>query len=102
LVGLAIALLGIGTFVLGGPANKWMFYNNLLAVLAMLVLLAVVLVPKFSRFLVIPNHRVLAAGTLIFALEVLYTNLGTLRRVPSRPGRFPCGLSLLSRTECAA
>jgi sigma-B regulation protein RsbU (phosphoserine phosphatase) len=68
----------MGTFVLGGPANKWMFYNNLLAVLAMLALLAVVLVPKFSRFLVIPNHRVLAAGTLIFALEALYTNLGTV------------------------
>jgi phosphoserine phosphatase RsbU/P len=77
-VGLAISLLGIGTFVLGGPADKWMFYNNLLAVLAMLVLLAVVLVPKFSKFLVILNHRVLAAGTLIFALEVLYTNLGTV------------------------
>jgi phosphoserine phosphatase RsbU/P len=76
-VGLAIALVGIGTFVLGGPADKWMFYNNLLAVLAMPVLLAVVLVPKFS-FLVISNHRVLAAGTLIFALEVLYTNLGTV------------------------
>jgi hypothetical protein len=36
--------VGIGTFVLGGPADKWMFYNNLLAVLAMLVLLGVVLV----------------------------------------------------------
>ncbi len=77
-VGLAIALVGIATFVLGGPANKWMFYNNLLAVFAMLVLLAVVLVPKFSRYLVILNHRVLEAGTLIFALEVLYTNLGTV------------------------
>jgi len=77
-VGIAIALVGIGTFVLGGPANKWMFYNNLLAVLAMLVLLAVVLVPKLSKFLVILNHRVLAAGTLIFALDVLYTNLGTV------------------------
>ena len=77
-VGSAIALMGIGTFVLGGPADKWMFYNNLLAVLSMLVLLGVVLVPKFSRFLVISNHRVLAAGTLIFALEVAYTNLGTV------------------------
>jgi hypothetical protein len=48
-----------------------MFYNNLLAVLVMLVLLAVVLVPKFSKFLVILNHRVLAAGTLTFALEAL-------------------------------
>jgi len=84
-VGLAIALVGIGTFVLGGPANKWMFYNNLLAVLAMLVLLAVVLVPKFSKFLVILNHRVLAAGTLIFALEVLYTNLGTVLHYRSLP-----------------
>ena len=76
--GFTIALIGIGTFVLGGPADKWMFYNNLLAVIAMIVLLAVVLVPTFSKFLVILNHRVLAAGTLIFGLEVLYTNLGTV------------------------
>ncbi|MGC2530600.1 MAG: PP2C family protein-serine/threonine phosphatase [Candidatus Acidiferrum sp.] len=77
-VGLAIALVGIGTFVFGGPSDKWMFYNNLLAVLAMLALLGIVLVPKFSKFVVILNHRVLAAGTIIFALEVLYTNLGTV------------------------
>ena len=82
-VGVAIALVGIATIVLGGPANKWMFYNNLLAVLAMLVLLAFVLVPKFSKYLLIGNHRVLFAGTLIFALEVLYTNLGTV--LQSRP-----------------
>jgi phosphoserine phosphatase RsbU/P len=73
--GLAIALLGIGTFVLGGPNDKWMFYNHLLAVVSMLVLLTVVLVPKFSRSLVITNHRILTAATLIFAVEVLYTNL---------------------------
>jgi sigma-B regulation protein RsbU (phosphoserine phosphatase) len=85
LVGLAIALVGIGTFVLGGPADKWMFYNNLLAVVVMLVLLAVVLVPKFSRFLVILNHRVLTAGTLVYALEVLYTNLGTVLHYPVLP-----------------
>jgi sigma-B regulation protein RsbU (phosphoserine phosphatase) len=76
--GLAIALVGIGTFVLGGPGNKWMFYNNLLAVFAMLTLLTVVLVPKFSKFLVITNHRILTAATLIFALEVLYTNLASV------------------------
>jgi phosphoserine phosphatase RsbU/P len=76
--GLAIALAGIGTFVLGGPDDKWMFYNHLLAVFAMLVLLAVVLVPKLSKFLVITNHRILTAATLIFALEVLYTNLSSV------------------------
>jgi len=85
LAGLAIALIGFGTFVLGGPADKWKFYNNLLAVLAMLVLLAVVQVPKFSKFLVIPNHRVLAAATLIFALEVLYTNLSTVLHYGTLP-----------------
>lgn len=50
LVGLAIALVGMGTFVLGGPANQRMFYNNLLAVLNTLVLLPFVLVPRFCRF----------------------------------------------------
>jgi hypothetical protein len=72
--GLAIALLGIGTFVLGGPADKWMCYNNLLAVLVTPILLAVVFVPRLSRFHLIPNHRVLAAILVIFALVVLYTN----------------------------
>ena len=85
LAGVTIALVGIGTFVLGGPADKWMFYNNLLAVLAMLVLLAVLLVPKFSKLLVVPNHRVLAAATLIFALEVLYTNLSTVLHYRTLP-----------------
>ncbi|MGC1651153.1 MAG: hypothetical protein WA741_35440 [Candidatus Sulfotelmatobacter sp.] len=84
-VGSAIALLGIGTFVLGGAADKWMFYNNLLAVLGTPVLLAVVLVPRFSTFLVIPNHRVPALGGLIFASEVLYTNLGTVLNYRALP-----------------
>jgi len=75
---LVIAVVGMGAFLLNGTPNKWMFYNNLLAAAGMLVLLAVVLVPQFSRFLVIPNHRVLAAATLIFASEVLYTNLATV------------------------
>jgi len=76
--GLAIALAGIGTFVLGGPNDKWMFYNHLLTVVAMVVLLTAVLVPKFSKFLVITNHGILTAATLIFALEVLYTNLSSV------------------------
>jgi phosphoserine phosphatase RsbU/P len=76
--GLAIALVGIVTFVFGGPNDKWMFYNNLLAVFSMLVLFIVVLVPRFSKFLVITNHRVLTAATLIFAIEVLYTNLSSV------------------------
>ena len=73
-----IAVGGIGIFVLGGPDDKWMFYNNLLAVFALVLLLAIVLIPQFSKSLVIPNHRVLSVGTLIFALEALYTNLSSV------------------------
>ena len=83
--GVTIALLGIGTFVLGGSASKWKVYNDLLAVVAMLVLLIVLLVPKYSRFLVVPHHRILAAATLIFALEVLYTNLSAVLQYRTVP-----------------
>ena len=82
---LAIALIGFGTFVLGGPDDKWMFYNNVLAGFTMLVLLTAVLVPKFSEFLVIPKHRILTAATLIFALEVLYTNLSSVLHYRALP-----------------
>ena len=54
-VGLAIALVGYWHVRPGGPARQWMFYDDLLAVLAMLVLLAVALVPQFSKALVILN-----------------------------------------------
>jgi phosphoserine phosphatase RsbU/P len=76
--GLTIALAGIGTFLLGGPNDKWVIYNHLLAVFAMLVLLTVVLVPNFSKFLIISNHSILTAATLLFASEVLYTNLSSV------------------------
>ncbi len=84
-VGSAIAVLGIGASVLGGPVDRWMLYNNLLAALGTPVLLAVVLVPNLSRFHVIPNHRLLAPVLVIFALEVLYTNLGTVFRYSTLP-----------------
>jgi hypothetical protein len=84
-VGLAIALIGVGTFVLGGPRDNWIFYNNLLAVFALSVLVIVALVPRFSAFFVIPNHRILGAGTLIFALEALYTNLTSVLHYRTLP-----------------
>jgi sigma-B regulation protein RsbU (phosphoserine phosphatase) len=94
--GLAIALLGFATFLLGGPADKWMVYNNLLAVFTMLVLLAVVLVPKLaSMCLVISNHRILIASTLLYALEVMYTNLGAVLRYRVLPLVASLGFAVL-------
>ncbi len=77
---LMIGLAGFGWFVVAGSGDKLVPYNNLLVACALLVLEAVVVVPKLStRFLVFPN-RILAAGTLVFAVRALYTNLsGALR-----------------------
>ncbi|MGA7155844.1 MAG: PP2C family protein-serine/threonine phosphatase [Acidobacteriaceae bacterium] len=98
--GLAIAVAGIGTFMLGGSSDKWMFYNNLLVVVAMLLLLAVALIPKFAKSLVIANHRILIAATLIFALEVLYTNLSNVLRYRVLPLVASLGFAVLLFSLC--
>jgi phosphoserine phosphatase RsbU/P len=74
--GLAVALAGIGWFLLGGSDDKFIPYNNLVAVCGLLVLVTVVAVRKLSdKFLVLLDRRVLAVGTLIFAVEALWVNL---------------------------
>ena len=77
-VGLAIGLAGIGFFIFAGLKYKLILYNNLVATCSLLVLTTVVAVPRLSRkFLVLPSQtkRVLAVGTLVFAMEALYVNL---------------------------
>lgn len=79
ITGLVIALAGIGSFLLTGQRDKFMLPNNLLAACALLVLLTVVTVPRLGRrFLVLPNRVVLSVGSLLFALEALYSNLSFL------------------------
>jgi phosphoserine phosphatase RsbU/P len=74
--GMAVALAGIGSFVLGGSADKFIPYNNLVVVCGLLVLVTVIAVRKLSKkFLVLRNRRVLAVGTLVFAIEALWVNL---------------------------
>jgi hypothetical protein len=48
ILGLAIGLAGIGWFVAIGSSDKLLFYNNLLAICALLVIATVVVVPKLS------------------------------------------------------
>jgi phosphoserine phosphatase RsbU/P len=74
--GLAIGLAGIAFFLFTGVSDKLMPYNNLLAACLLLVLITVVAVPRLAhKFLVTPNSKVLLVGTLVFALEALYTNV---------------------------
>jgi sigma-B regulation protein RsbU (phosphoserine phosphatase) len=77
-VGLVIGLTGIGFFIFTGSSNKLIPYNNFLAACSLSVLVIVVAVPRLSRdFLVLPSqtNRVLAVGTLVFALQALYVNV---------------------------
>jgi sigma-B regulation protein RsbU (phosphoserine phosphatase) len=74
--GLTIGLTGIGWFVFTGSDEKVTLYNNLLATAILSVLVIVVAVPKLSaRYLDLPDRGVLAAGSLVFAVEGLYVNL---------------------------
>jgi sigma-B regulation protein RsbU (phosphoserine phosphatase) len=80
IAGLAIAFAGIGKFIATGSGNSLQPENNLLAVLALLVLTAVVLVPSLSsKYVAFPN-RILTAATLVFTAEALFRNVwGGLR-----------------------
>jgi sigma-B regulation protein RsbU (phosphoserine phosphatase) len=75
-IGLIIAVAGIGFFGATGSASKLILYSNVVAAAALVVLLVVVAVPGLSRkLLILPNRAVVAAGTLIFAIEALYYTL---------------------------
>jgi phosphoserine phosphatase RsbU/P len=74
--GMAVALAGIGSFALGGSADKFIPYNNIVVVCGLLVLVTVIAVRKLSKqFLILRNRHVLAVGTLVFAIEALWVNL---------------------------
>ena len=84
-LGLAIALAGLLAFATTGSTNRWMAYNNLLATGVLLILIVMVAVPDLSaRYLALPSRNglalpsrnVLVVGTLAFAIEALYVNLG--------------------------
>jgi phosphoserine phosphatase RsbU/P len=74
--GMAVALAGIGWFVFGGSADKFILYNHVVTVCGLFVFVTVVAVKKLSdKFLVLLNRRVLAVGTLVFLTEALWVNL---------------------------
>jgi len=76
ILGLAVGLAGIFFFLFTGTRDKFIPYNNLLAVCVLVVLVTVVGVPKLARkFLATPDSKILLVGTLLFAVEALYTNV---------------------------
>ncbi|HEY4962877.1 MAG TPA: hypothetical protein VII29_18625, partial [Terriglobales bacterium] len=74
--GLAIGVPGFAYFVFAGSPDKLMPWNNLLAVVDLLVLLTVILVPSLSRkYLVLPGRGALAVGSIVFVAEAVFVNL---------------------------
>jgi hypothetical protein len=96
-VGLVIAAAGIGLFLSTGSSFIVMPYNHLLAAISLVVLGAVVAVPKLSReLLVLRNRGVLSFGILIFVAEAVYGNLALPLRLPSPPEILdPAGFAVL-------
>ena len=73
---IAIAMSGIAIYVWTGSSQAMMPANNALAGLLLIVLTIVVASPTLSRtYLALPDRRVLATGTIVFALEALYNSL---------------------------
>jgi sigma-B regulation protein RsbU (phosphoserine phosphatase) len=71
-----VAAVGIGWFVIGGSADKFIPLHRLISDCGLLVLVLVVTVKKLSdKFLVLFNRRVLVTGTLVLATEALWSNL---------------------------
>ena len=71
-----VAVLGIGAFVESGSEDTFILPNNLLAVIGSAVLTIIFLVPSLSRrYVVLPSHKVLTVGMLVFLVESLHANL---------------------------
>ena len=80
-----IGLAGIGAFLAKSDADAFLPANALLAALGLLALVTAVALPErlARRYIVLPHRGVLAAGTLTFAIEALYTNLARSFGYPS-------------------
>ncbi len=84
--GIVLAVAGVGVFLFTGSNGRLMIFADIIAACVLFILTAVVAVPRLSRrYLVLPDRRVLATGTLIFAIEALYNSLShPLGFTPSR------------------
>jgi sigma-B regulation protein RsbU (phosphoserine phosphatase) len=94
LAALAIAVAGIGWFLISGAGGTFIVYNQLLAAGGMVIMIVALLVPKLSKkYLVLSRHRVLTVGMLIFGAEALLANI-------ARPLNYPVP-NLIPSLGCA-
>ncbi len=79
ILALVIAAAGISRLLTTGQSQALMLSNNLTATITLIVFTIILLIKRLSdKYLMLPNRGVLAAGTAIFMVEALYTNLSGL------------------------
>ena len=74
-IGTLIAVSGVAIFIRTGEEYRLVNYNQILATVALAVLLPMLMVPSLGRrFVVLENRGLLLFGSLVFAVEALYVN----------------------------
>jgi sigma-B regulation protein RsbU (phosphoserine phosphatase) len=84
----AVAVVGIGLYLVNGSGYQMEPYNNFLAAIASVVLAMVVSVPKLSARFLTYGSRILTVGALAFAIDALYRNLSGVLHLPSQSSPF--------------
>jgi sigma-B regulation protein RsbU (phosphoserine phosphatase) len=93
---LLIAAGGIFAYLRTGSTDALLRYNHAIAIVALLVLVVLVLVPRLSRrCLALPNRAIVVMGTLVFAVEGLYFNIAAGFHQTTDPLTGALGLGVL-------
>jgi phosphoserine phosphatase RsbU/P len=78
ILGLAIGLAGVATRLAGGPADRFLLPNHILAIPMMLAVAVVSVTPALARRYLTLHTPALTVGVLVAIAAALYTNLGGL------------------------
>ena len=96
----AIAVAGIFAVAVHGSPRRFMPYNNVLVICALVALAAANVVPGLGRKYLVIQSRVSAAGTLLLAIAVLHDNLnGSLLNLRYYPLLEPVAFALFVLTQ---
>jgi phosphoserine phosphatase RsbU/P len=89
-----IALAGIVTILFHESPQRFMAYNNALAICLLLVIAVANIVPRIGKKYLVIQSRVSAIGTLILATAVIHENLRTFINLRDYPFFEPVALAL--------
>lgn len=91
----AIAIAGAFAVLSNEPPNRFMRYNNVLVVAALLALAVANVLPRIGRKYLVMQSRIAAGGTLILAVAVIHDNLsGSFLNVRYYPFLEPLAFAL--------